>query len=196
MTISPNTLSVTLGVIAVVGVLVCFGSIVRLHLFPTGYDPLQHAISDYGVGKYRFWFNLEVITLALVGIAMAVASAGAIRPEPLRVIGSLVAFGVARNLLVFFPTDIEGRPPTRIGRIHLLLAGVSFACVASAAGMFYGTTLDAILGRVVIATAVLSLAGLMWSRLRSLFGLLERLFYFAMISWFFVIGIELIRLSL
>jgi hypothetical protein len=78
----------------------------------------------------------------------------------------------------------------------MVLAIVAFASVASAAGVFAGTAIDNILGWVVVATAISSLVGLVWSRLKPIFALLERLFYFSMIGWFLVIGIELIRLVL
>ena len=131
-----------------------------------------------------------------VGRALAIAFAGTIRPEPVSVIGFLVASGIARILISLFPTDLEGRPPTLTGRIHVALAIAVIACVAFAAGDFVGTALDAILGWVVVATAIATGVGLVSSRLKPVFGLIERFFCFSMAGWFLVIGIELIRLSL
>jgi Protein of unknown function (DUF998) len=184
-----------LGIVTVIGAVICFGSIVLLHMLPTGYDPIRNAVSDYGVGPYRIWHRTALVALAAAAFALAIASAGSIKPEPVSVIGFLVAFGVVRIIISLFPTDIEGRPPTRTGRIHMALAIVAFACVASAAGFFQGTAIDNIVGRVVVATAACLLVGIAWSRLKPIFGLLERLCYLAMIGWFLVIGIELIQLA-
>jgi hypothetical protein len=126
---------------------------------------------------------------------MAIASSGSIRPEPLSVIGFLLAFSLARILIPFFPTDIEGQPRTRTGCVHLGLAIVAFASLASAAGVFEGTNLDNLVGLVVIFTAIFSLVALAWPRLKPIFGLFERLFYLSMIGWFLVIGIELIPIA-
>lgn len=191
-----NSANLLLGIVAVVGAVICLGSITLLHMLPTGYNPVRNAVSDYGVGRYRRWYHTALVALAAASFAMAIASAGSIKPEPVSVICFLVAFGVARILISLFPTDIEGQQPTRTGRIHMVLAIVAFASVASAAGFFEGTAIDNILGWVVVATAISSLVGLVWSRLKPIFGLLERLFYLSIIGWFLVIGIELIRLAL
>jgi hypothetical membrane protein len=188
--------SVALGIVAVVSAVICLVSIALLHVLPTRYDPVRNAVSDYGVGPYQRWYHTALVALAVAGFATAIASAGSIRPEPVSVIGFLVAFGVVRILISLFPTDIEGQPATRTGRIHGVLAIIAFACVASAAGFFEGTVIDNILGWVVVATAISSLVGLRWSQLKPIFGLVERIFYVSMIGWFLVIGIELIQLAL
>jgi hypothetical protein len=190
-----NFVNLLLGIVAVVGAVICLVSIALLHVLPTGYIPIRNAVSDYGVGRYRRWYHTALVALAVAAFAMAIASAGSIRPEPVSVVGFLVAFGVVRILISLFPTDIEGQSRTRTGRIHMVLAIVAFASVASAAGFFVGTVIDNVLGWVVVVMAISSLVGLVWSRLKPIFGLLERLFYFSMIGWFLVIGIELIRLA-
>ena len=193
--VSPDAVSAALGLVAVAGAATCLGSIVLLHLLPTGYNPIRNAVSDYGVGPYRIWHRIAVVALAVAGVAMAIASSGSIRPEPLSVIGFLLAFSLARILIPFFPTDIEGQPRTRTGCVHLGLAIVAFASLASAAGVFEGTNLDNLVGLVVIFTAIFSLVALAWPRLKPIFGLFERLFYLSMIGWFLVIGIELIPIA-
>jgi hypothetical protein len=82
------------------------GSIVLLHVLPTGYDPVSNTVSDYGVGPYRIWHRTALVALAATAFSLAIASAGNSSREPMSVIGFLVAFGVARILLLRFPTDI------------------------------------------------------------------------------------------
>jgi hypothetical protein len=172
---------------------VCLGSIVLLHSLPTGYHPIRNAVSDYGVGRCRIWHRIAVISLAAAGFATAVASSGTVRPEPASVVALLIVFAISRILLPLFPTDIEGQPRTRTGRIHWALAITAFASLATAAGFFKGTGLDDVVGNIVIGTAVFLLLVLCVPRLRrKILGLAERLFYFSMICWFLVTGIELV----
>lgn len=167
-----------LGGITVAGSVICLASIVLLHFLPTGYDPIRNAVSDYGVGRYRIWHGIAVVSLAAAGFATAIASSEGIRPEPASVIAFLSEFTIARILIPLFPTDLEGQPHTRTGRVHWVLAIVSFGSLAAAAGSFKGTGLDAVIGWVVVCTAVLTILMLCVRRFRRIFGLVERLFYF------------------
>jgi uncharacterized membrane protein len=184
-----------LGEIIVACSLVCLGSILLLHALPTGYNPIRNAVSDYGIGKHRVWHRVAVLSLAVCGFALAIASTGAIKPESDIVIGFLVVFAIARVIIPFFPTDLEGQTLTTRGRIHWGLAIIAFASLAFAAGFYEGTILDDIIGWVVVATASLMIVTLALPRLRKILGLFERMFYFSMICWFLVTGIELILLA-
>jgi hypothetical membrane protein len=184
-----------LGGIVVVCSLVCLGSVVLLHFLPTGYHPTRNAVSDYGVGRHRIWHRIAVVSLAVAGFATAVASLGTVRPEPASVVTFLIVFGISRILLPLFPTDIEGQPRTKTGRIHWALAITSFTSLAITAGFFKGTGLDDVVGWIVVGTAVFMLLVLCMPRLRRrILGLAERLFYFSMICWFLITGIELLLL--
>jgi hypothetical protein len=166
-----------------------------LHFLPTGYDPIRNAVSDYGVGQYRIWHRIAVVSLAAAGFATAIASAGMIRPEPGSVIVFLGVFAIARILIPLFPTDVEGQPHTRSGRVHWVLAITAFASLATAAGFFKGTALDDVIGWVVVSTAIFMIIALCAPRLRRVFGFAERLFYFSMICWFLITGVELVLLA-
>jgi hypothetical protein len=125
-----------------------------LHFLPTGYDPIRNAVSDYGVGRYRIWHRIAVVSLAAAGFATAIASTGTIRPEPGSVIAFLTIFALARILIPLFPTDVEGQPHTRTGRVHWVLAITAFASLATAAGFFKGTGLDDVVGLVVVSQVI------------------------------------------
>ena len=190
-----TSLTVVLGGIVIAGSLVCLGSIVSLHFLPTGYDPIRNAVSDYGVGRYRIWHRVAVVSLAAAGFATAFASSGTIKPEPASVVAFLCVFGTARILIPLFPTDIEGQPRTRTGRVHWVLAITAFASLATAAGFFKGTGLDDVVGWLVVITAVFMILVLCAPRLRGrIFGLVERLFYSSMICWFLIVGVEFLLL--
>jgi hypothetical membrane protein len=186
---------IVLGGITVAGSLICLTSILLLHLLPTGYDPKKNAVSDYGVGKYRVWHQIAVLSLAAAGFAMAIASSGTAKPQSGLVIGLLVIFAVARALIPFFPTDIEGQTLTTRGHIHWGLAIITFASFGFAAGFYTGTNLDDAIGWVVVAAVCLLLVSLL-PRFRKALPVLERIFYFSMICWFIITGIELIQLAL
>jgi hypothetical membrane protein len=184
-----------LGGIVIAGSLVCLGSVVLLHFLPTDYDPIRNAVSDYGVGQYRIWHRIAVLSLGAAGFATAISSAGMTRPEPASIIVFLSVFAIARILIPLFPTDIEGQPQTRTGRVQWVLAITAFASLATAAGFFKGTGLDDVLGWVVISTALFTILALCVPTLRGIFGLAERLFYFSMICWFLITGVELVLLA-
>jgi hypothetical membrane protein len=186
-----------LGIITVVFSLVCLASILLLHALPTGYNPIRNAVSDYGVGKYRVWHRVAVLSLAVCGFALAIASTGTIKPESDIVIGFLVVFAIARVIIPFFPTDLEGQTFTTRGRIHWALAIIAFASLAFAAGFYKGTVLDDAIGTVVVVAASLLIVSLVLHRRRKIeiLGLFERVFYFSMICWLLVTGIELVLLA-
>jgi hypothetical membrane protein len=183
-----------LGGIVAAGSVICLASILILHLLPTGYNPLKNAVSDYGVGKYRIWHRIAVLSLAAAGFSMAVTSSGTAKPESSLVIGLFVVFAVARAVIPFFPTDIEGQTFTTRGRVHWALAIITFASFGFAAGFYEGTGLDNAIGTVVVAAVCLLLVSLL-PRFRKALPLLERVFYLLMICWFLITGIELILLA-
>ncbi len=173
-----------------------------MHLLPTGYRPMRNAVSDYGVGRYRAFYRAQTTASAIAGICLAGALHSGVDPAPRRVIVLLLVFAAARLVIPSFPTDIERRKPTRAGRIHNVLAGVAFASVAwSAAALperVDWPTLHGLLvalGWIVVATAIA--CGLATTRrlqavAEPFFGLIERCFYAAMITWFLVVSVHLI----
>jgi len=98
-----------LGGIVIAGSLLCLASILLLHALRTGYNPIRNAVSDYGVGKYRVWHRTAVLSLAAAGYALAVASTSSVKPESDVVIGFLLLFAIARTIIPFFLTVIEGQ---------------------------------------------------------------------------------------
>jgi hypothetical protein len=165
---------------------------------------VRDAVSDYGAGPYRRWYQGAAVAIAVAGTTAGVALLASVAPSPVVPVTLLFIFSAARVLICIFPTDLEGRQRTRTGRIHMTLAVIAFACVATAAGMVGGAvqhdarwsgvagTLGA-LGWALIGTTVLLLVTLSVGPVRRrLFGATERLFYLAMVAWFLALGAQLV----
>ena len=194
-------MTAALAILARVATIVCAGALVGLHALPTGYRPLHDAVSDYGVGKHRVWYRVQASALGAAGLLLAGALWGGVDPAPLKTILCLVAFGVARIAIPWFPTDLEGQKRTSTGRVHLRLAAVAFLAVAIAAPAFHSAIrhnpdwtgiarLLGALGWAVTGAALATALSLRIPGLRPWFGLIERLLYVTMIAWFLVVSIH------
>ena len=147
---------------------------------PTGYSPLRNAVSEYGVGRFAWGYRAQVLFAATAAVCLGVELHG--RERKL-----LFVFAAARAAIAAYPTDRPGGGTiTRTGTIHLLLAFVAFASICAAAS---SKRWEPALGYVAIAGAVgTGLAVRRVPQLRPVLGLLERLFYAAIIAWFFVVA--------
>ena len=99
----------------------------------------------------------------------------------------LFVFAAARAAIVAYPTDLlESGTITRTGRIHLLLAAAAFTSICWAASSKRWVPE---LGYVATAGAVGTVLAIRRiPQLRPVLGLLERVFYAAIIAWFFVVA--------
>lgn len=186
---------------AIVATLAGLAALVRVHLLPTGYRPISNAVSDYGVGPYRSYYRAQTTAIGVAAALLAGALASAEGPGPRRVIVLLLVFAAARIVIPSFPTDLDRSRPTRTGRIHLLLAAVAFASIAWASAAlphrvdWDGTGLLVTLGWIVVATAIacgLSMTSRLHHATEPFFGLIERVFYAAMIAWLLVVSFHLL----
>ncbi len=191
-----------LAILALAATLACVAALVYLHTLPTGYRPLTDAVSDYGVGPYKLWYRMQASALGSAGILLAGALWSGVDPAPIRPIGLLVVFGLARLAIPSYPTDLDLTKPTPTGRIHIRLAGVAFVTIALAAVTLHSAVrhdpawagIAQLLGWLGWAVAVTTVATVVTVRvpaLRQRFGLVERLLYAAMIAWFLVVTIHL-----
>lgn len=180
----------------------CLAVLVWLHLLPTGYQPVRNAVSDYGVGRFAHLYRAQTTACAVSALLLAGAVSVGVDPAPTSVVVLLVVFAVARILIPWYPTDLDRGHPTRTGRIHVLLAGLAFGSIAWAAAALpdrvdwpgiHGTLVA--LGWAVVVLAVA--CGLCMSRAlhratEPFFGLVERVFYVAMLSWLALVAIQLL----
>jgi hypothetical protein len=120
-----------------------------------------------------------VLSAAAAAIALGVSLHGHER-------ALLFVFAAARAAIAAYPTDLlESGTVTRTGRIHLLLAAAAFTAICWAAS---SRRWEPVLGYVATAGAVGTVLAIRRvPRLRPVLGLLERIFYAAVIAWFFVV---------
>lgn len=182
----------TLGILGAAATAACFGTLVRVHLRPTGYNPLTNAVSDYGVGPSLSFYRAQTAAMALAAIFVAGGLAKAVDPAPKRVIVLLLIFAGARLAIPFFPTDLDRTRRTTHGVIHVLLAVIAFASITWAAATLpnrvHWAGLTA-LGVAVVVTAVAT--GLSMRTRFAYFGLVERAFYVAVLIWLLVVSLRL-----
>jgi len=176
------------------------GVLVWLHAKPTGYSPIRHAVSDYGVGKTRRLFTTYLGLAGLGGILLAAALmlGPEARAVPQRAILFLLLLACMRIGVSLFPTDLEGKPLTRTGVLHYFFAIISIGCtytIMAELTPFFQTlsdwnTVAGVLNvLLIIATAALvALVITLWKPLRNIFGLFERLFVLTGTAWFLVVS--------
>ncbi|TDW93530.1 uncharacterized protein DUF998 [Kribbella pratensis] len=177
---------------------------VALHLLPTGYHPVRHAVSDYGVGRYARLFRWALV-LSSAGILALAAGLGFEPGTPTVTVLQLVflfLIPVTRVGMLKFPTDLEGQRLTNSGRLHYAFAVAAFALTYSAiAGLTpelepvgawepVGGFLS-VLRMIALVSLVLLVIALV-PRLRKVFGLFERGFLLSTNLWFLTVGICLL----
>lgn len=171
-----------------------------LHLRFPAHDLWRDPVSDYGaVSASRPWFQANGVVGGVGGLLLAWALAQAGLPD--WIVGCLAASVLARGLVAVFPTDLEGAPRTRAGRLHLLCAVASFALVytvidnatpplAAALDGGWATALGAL--RWVCAAGLTALVACLVLRpLRGGFGLAERVFLIGVPLWFLCASLAL-----
>ena len=198
----------TLSIIAAVAMAIGTVALVLLHVLSTGYNPIQAAVSDYAIGRYRVAFWVFTTAGAVSGLALAIALAQSDHPKPTLAIAMLLLSAAARVLIPFFPTDQSGsRFQTPKGTIHMVLAVAIFASIAVAASNLGGTLghdpawhsvkglVAGWLPWVITGTATATGLAIVGPRLKRIFGLIERSYYLSSITWFLVVSIELARIA-
>lgn len=111
---------------------------VVLHLVHSDYNVVNHAVSDYAVGRTRWLSNLMSWVTAAAWAALAVGVAVAL-PHWSDAAGVLVCLWILVAIFVFlpfFPTDLEGAAATRTGVIHYVGAIAWFALSYAIMGNF------------------------------------------------------------
>jgi len=197
---------VTAGAVAVIGaVLIALGVLVgvvallALHLLPTGLSPVRHAVSQYGITRYRAGYRVQTIGYALAGVGAAVGIAALPGKGGLPV-ALCAIFAACRAVIGWFPMDAPGTPSTSIGRWHGLLAigafvGIGLAAAALSRMLGRGgldpgaTTVSAVLSAVMLVAVVAMSADR--RRGAAHFGLIERIFYLAMTVWLVAVALLL-----
>lgn|SRR5487761_2736649 len=178
-------------------------ALVSLHVLPSGLSPLRDAVSQYGISRLHLGYRIATIMLGLAGIFTSIGVADGLAGSTSAVVAPLVIFGLARLVISWYPMDEPGAPPTSIGRAHGLIAIVTFisATIAairlgfdlSSSGEWHGALRWIQASGGVMFAALIGMAfGRRAPEIARYFGLLERLFYLAMVSFFGTAGAALI----
>ncbi|MGW6487624.1 DUF998 domain-containing protein [Streptomyces sp. NPDC055056] len=190
-----------LGLIATIGYL---GIFIALHLLPTGYHPIHHAVSDYAIGRYGRLFKgglvLSAVGLLLTTIALfQEPGSPSLNTTPLVL---LILVPVARLGMAAAPTNLEGERLTRTGVLHYAFAIAAFALTYTAISQLTPelsdtspwSTVSGLLTALhwVILISLILLVVTMIPRLRRVFGLFERAFLVSTNIWFVTVGIGII----
>jgi hypothetical protein len=158
-------------------------ALVRLHLTPTGLDPVRDAVSDYGTTPFHMLYRAQAV---LVGVAAILVAARLGDRTDATGLGWLSAFGATRIAIAAFMTDRPRTPATTAGRLHAALAVAAFTTIAVAGTTVRWSAMPAILdglGTAIAAAAVLTLVTAALPPLRRVFGAAERLLYLTFLAW-------------
>lgn len=193
--------------ISLVATLAYLGVLVTLHVLPTGYDPVHHAVSDYAVGKYGYLFRIGLWVSSFGALTLAVALIRGVGSPPLpsRALVFLFLIPVARIGMTLFPTDLEGKGLSRTGIVHYLFAVLAFTLTYLVISETTTSVRD--LGpspwlldllkwsASAVAPALFLVVVTMFRPLRKVFGLCERLFLLATNVWFLAAATTLVTRS-
>lgn len=198
----------TLALLAVVFGLARLGVFIALHLVPSEYTIVGHAVSDYAVGPTRRLSSAMTWLTAIFWALLAAAVALGV-PDWSDATGitiALDALAVIFIVLPLAPTDLEGEKATMIGRLHYVLAiawfAISYACMGNFTRLFTAegpAWLAGSLG-VIAWIAAISLAVsvfvLIVKRLRpKVFGISERVFILAVSLFYLGVAAGLMMLT-
>jgi hypothetical protein len=176
--------SSTLALLSLLPLAAGVAAIVRLHVVPTGLDPMRDAVSDYGTTAHHRLYRFQVVAFGVSAglLAAALADAGGVRTSG---IVWLAVYAVSRIAIAGFMIDRGASTPTTQGRVHIVLATLAFTAIAVAAstiGPDLGGTVHS-LGWAVIAAAVGTGVCRVVPQLMPSFGAVERLLYVATAAW-------------
>lgn len=175
-------------------------ALLALHLLPTGLAPQEHAVSEYGIGRYRLGYRAMTLAMGAAGTsaAVGVATAFPVGGRTVAVI-LLAVFAACRLAISWFPMDPPGTTtPTPIGAAHVALAIGAFVSAPFAASRMY-RGVSGLAGYGGYATALqvavwvsgASVVGMLLLRrggLRRWFGAIERLVYLGIFVLLFATG--------
>jgi hypothetical protein len=194
------------GVVCLGATAVGVGALVVLHMLPTGLSPMHNAVSQYGITRYRLGYRVQTISFGVAAAAAAVGLADAAPGRARALIALILVFALARLVISWFPMDEPGAEPTNHGRMHGVLAIVTFLAIAVAARRL-GTVAQQVPGWTTFSTVSTVIAWLMVASLvamavvgrnarvngagRSYFGAAERTFYLAIVAWLVLVGYAL-----
>lgn len=184
--------------LAVVSAALRLGMFGALHVVPSGYSPIRHAVSDYAVGPTRRLSTAMTWTTVITWLSLAAAISASLPTWSYRNTATMLLLVLAAifAILPFVPTDVEGEKRTTRGIMHYVLAIAWFAIAYSLTGdmsryaaAHWGGTAGSVataLHWAALISLIALIAALVVPGLRKFFGLAERIFI-AAISVFYLL---------
>ena len=183
----------TLSLIASLGLLLCFACLVALHALPTGFQPVRDPVSNYATGRFGYLYSIQAFSSGLTGAFLLAILLLLGVQLPLLGIIALGCYAISRLLIVGFPTDV-GTSRTSTGRVHVVLATLTFAGIAVASGVLTGSLTRMpqwshasmvlqIASWLTEAAAVAIVIVFVIRPLQRVVGLVERLIYAGTLLW-------------
>ena len=199
--------NVPLALVSLIATLGYLALFVALHVLPTGYHPVQEAVSDYAVGPYGYLFRagLYVSSLGVLALAFLLVVGVGSPPVASRDLVYLLAIPLTRIGMTLFPTDLEGTARTRTGILHyacaiaaftltyLAISGVTPTLIDVAQARWLGDTLHVV--SVIVAASLILVVVTMAGPLRRVFGLTERIFLVTTNLWFALAALLVLTMS-
>lgn len=175
---------------------------VALHLVASDYNPIEHAVSDYSVGKTRTLSSVMTWTSAAMWAFLAIA-VGIGFPDwrdRTGIVICLSALALVFIVMPLLPTDLEGEPSTTIGKLHLLAAicwfALSYACMGNFVRLMHGGvigTLLSILSWIALVGLTALVTALIIRPLRSrVFGISERVFLVSTSLFYLLVALDIV----
>ncbi|MGE7186395.1 DUF998 domain-containing protein [Peribacillus sp. NPDC006672] len=195
-----------LSIVAVLFFLGYFIFFLILHFKKTGYHPIRHAVSDYGVGatKNLFLIYVWLSNLGALSLSIVLLNVKDRFSIPASIPILIILMVISRILMSFFPTDLEGEKLTVRGKLHYLFAILAFAfsyMVIDRGGshlkLLEGFKNLSPFFHIMTMISSISLGAVivtMFKPLRFIFGICERVFLLSINIWFIVLSIWLVYL--
>ena len=151
-------------------------------------------MSAYALGPFGYLYRVQVVVTGLAALLLTLGLLGSGLVSGLA-LGLLAVFGMSRILIARYPTDPRGTTSlSRHGRLHIILAAVTFLTIAVAAPSIAGAlapspswvgpaTVLTILGWVTTIFALGTFASATTPASQRVFGLVERGAYAATLAW-------------
>ena len=188
-------------------ILLYFLIMIYLHVKFKNYNPIFHAVSDYGVGNSRK-FQIISGVLSIIG-STALISIFLIWDKNFEGKNKIILWLFVRIFtvigVVVFLTDIEGDKKTGIGLLHYLFAILQFTAVINLTsdltsiftsmeiGNAFKSSLS-ILNQIVRYSLAGVILAMLIPILKKVFGLIERVFLFSSAIYFLILNIVLITI--
>lgn len=173
------------------------GLMAKLHTMPSGYHPIYHAVSDYGVGPTAKVARLLAGPTVIGWWAFAASAYAAFPPGAHRTwaIACCCVAGLSVVAIQWLPTDLEGEKLTFRGLAHYILAIVQFACAYSPMSNIAEVLNSSVLSGVRVATLIslISVCVTIAGPGRRVFGLFERLFLLSVLCFYAAAAVLIIN---